>query len=293
MRLLPFALAMTLASPAQAAEMVIIEPPPQPSFGWQLPAMPFDNVRLGLTQFQNSQVTRLFGGPGVSLGLDVPVGSGLAVAFDSLNLRQDYDATHYWLSVNPVLLRYRLGLTDAQTFRPFVTLGGGLAGMGLFGDGTQARVGVGPAASGGLGLAWNNTLALELGAQAGQVSQIPYWGWQLRVGTGFGALDSLSRWLGPKPAPAPAAQAPQRPPVVSARSLTGRVLDVNGDRLVIGYDQAPSEGIGDELLVYYQDGIVVKVAKARVESFTADGRAIARVLDNTEPIRKGYQVRGW
>jgi hypothetical protein len=288
--------------PAQpgAPSMINIQPEPAPAYGWRLPAMPFDNVRLGLTQFQNRQVTRLFDGPGVSLGLDVPLGAGLAVAFDSTNIRQDFDAAHYWLSVNPVLVRYRLALNEGRPIRPFVTLGGGLAGMGLFGDGPQPRLGLGPAASGGLGLAWNNTLALELGAQAGQVSQIPYWGWQLRVGTGFGALDSLSRWLPQAPAAhvkpaaptAPTAALPA-PPRVSARSLSGQVLEVTGDRVVVGYDQAPSEGVGEDLLVYYQDGIVVKVAKVRVETLTADGRAIARVLDSTEPIRKGYRVRGW
>jgi hypothetical protein len=80
---------------------------------------------------------------------------------------------------------------------------------------------------------------------------------------------------------------------VPARSLTGRVVEVAGDRLTIAYAQTPTEGIGDDLLIYYQDGMVVKVARARVVELLPDGRAVAQVVANTEPVRPGYQVRAW
>lgn len=276
--------------------LVIIQAAEPGAFGWRAPAMPFDNMRLGLAQLQNDAITRLFGGNGgFALGLDVPLRSGLAVAVDTMNLHKDYPSGPYWLSVNPVQLRYRLGLAGdtAASVQPFITLGAGLTAMGLFGQGDRPRLGVGPAFSSGLGATLWNTVAVEAGVQGGQAAQIPYWGWMLRAGTTFAELDRLSRWW-----PTRAAQAVS---AVSARDLSGRVVEVKGDRLTIAYDRAPTEGVGDELLVYYQDGIapgvprsiVVKVARVRIVALRADGRAIAQIVAHTEPVRPGYQVRGW
>lgn len=291
---------------AAAPPMVIIQPAEPPSFGWRMPAMPFDNMRLGVAQLHNNSISRLFGGNGgLSVGLDLPLGQGLAVALDTMNLRKDYTAGQYWLSVNPVQLRYRMGLSadTSASVQPFVTLGAGLTAMGLFGQSDLPRIGVGPAFSTGVGATLWDTVALEAGVQGGQAAQIPYWGWLLRAGTGFGSLDRLTRWLPPQAAAAP--PAPQAPvavrPSVPARSLTGRVVEVAGDRLTIAYAQIPTEGVGDDLLVYYQDGIapgeprgfVVKVARARLVELLPDGRAVAHVVANTEPVRPGYQVRAW
>jgi hypothetical protein len=289
------ALAAEPTEVSAAPPMVIIQPVEPPAFGWRMPAMPFDNMRLGVAQLHNHAISRLFGGNGgLSVGLDVPLGQGLAVAIDTMNLRKDYTAGQYWLSVNPVQLRYRMGLSadTAASVQPFVTLGAGLTAMGLFGQSDLPRLGVGPAFSSGVGATLWDTVALEAGVQGGQAAQIPYWGWMLRAGTGFGSLDRLTRWL-----PAQVAAAPQPPvasrPSVPARSLTGRVVEVTGDRLTIAYPQAPTEGVGDDLLIFYQDGIVVKVARARVVELLPDGRAVAQVVANTEPVRPGYQVRAW
>lgn len=299
------ALAAEPTSVAAAPPMVIIQPAEPPAFGWRMPAMPFDNMRLGVAQLHNNSISRLFGGNGgLSVGLDVPLGQGLAIALDTMNLRKDYTAGQYWLSVNPVQLRYRMGLSadTAASVQPFVTLGAGLTAMGLFGQGDLPRLGVGPAVSSGVGATLWDTVAIEAGVQGGQAAQIPYWGWMLRAGTGFGSLDRLARWLPPQSAVAAVPQAPTAArPSVPARSLIGRVVEVAGDRLTIAYAQAPTDGVGDDLLVYYQDGIapgasrsmVVKVARVRVVELLPDGRAVAQVVANTEPVRAGYEVRAW
>lgn len=291
------ALALVAApAPALAAETVV--PPPMvivgavepPAFGFRMPQLPIDNVRLGLTQLQGGGIPRLFGGgAGVSLGLDVPLTGGLALAFDSMHLRRDAGTSDYWLMVNPVQLRYRLGLgSPTAAIRPYLSAGAGLTAMGLFGDGDRPKLGLGPAFSGGAGLMLPGGLALEGSLQGGQGGQVPYWGWAFRAGTTFG---TVGRWPG-APAVAPVVQQPAAPSV-TVRGLTGKVLEVAGTRLTIGYEQVPTEGVGDEVLVFYEDGITVKVARARVEALTADGRAIARVLVSTEPVRRGYLVRGW
>ncbi len=64
-----------------------------------------------------------------------------------------------------------------------------------------------------------------------------------------------------------------------------------GTRLTIGYEQVPTEGVGDEVLVFYEDGITETVARARV---IVDSRLAAQVEsgDIAIPLQKGLLREG-
>lgn len=261
-----------------APQIVIVTSPPPPE-------SPLDNFRLGMGFFNDPGTSALVGGQAAAFGFDWPLGHGLAVGLDTYNMYRSYGDTSYFMSVNPVQLKYRLGLpAPAPALAPFLTAGTGLSLMGLVGgQAGSGQVGLGLAGSGGVGAVVNETLTLELGAHGGQVASIGYYGWQLRLGTTFKSLGNL-HWLTGRPQVAAG---------TAARPLAGKVQQVAGNRLVLDLEAAGPSRPGDEVLVYYQDEFVVKVARARLVSVERGGTAIAEVMVATEPVKPGYRVRAW
>jgi hypothetical protein len=282
------ALCSTLVgAPALAAEdsprlLIVDVPPPAPG-----PSL-FDNFRLGMASFQDRATSALFGGGNAAaFGFDYPIGGGLAIGVDSFNLYKDYGTVNYLLSINPVQLRYRLGLpTPASFLEPFATAGAGLSLMGLMGGPSgSGQFGMGPAASGGIGMSIHDAFTVELGVNGGKVAQIGYYGWQLRAGTTFQSLGDL-KWLGlGKPAVARVAPRPA--------ALSGLVRDVAGNRLVLTLAPGTAHRPGDEVLVYYKEDIEVKVARAKLVTVEPNGGAIAEVVVATEAVKPGYRIRAW
>ena len=269
------------AQEAPAGPIVVTPPPTAPGR--------IDNMRFGLAHFGQGGIQELFaGGQAVSLGLDYRLAEGLAIGWDTFNLYQDYGGAAYFLSINPVQLRYRMGLPwrENSVLAPFASVGGGATLMSLLGGPTgKPQLGLGFAASAGFGAIINDAFTVELGMLTGQVSQIPYSGWQLRMGTGFNSLGSLG-------AIAEGIERARLAVFGPAAPLTGQVRAVRGDRLTIAFEHG-SGAIGEALLVYYVDGITVKVAKATLVAVAADGAAVAQVEAATEPIKPGYRVRAW
>lgn len=282
-RCLAIACAIALAAPPALAEpepprlLVLDAAPPPP------PESPLDNFRLGLGFFQDPGTTALMGGQAAAFGFDLPVGHGLAFSLDTYAMYRDYGAVSYFMSVNPVLFKYRLGLpSPLAALAPFTTLGAGVSLMGLMGGEAGAgKVGLGLAGSGGVGTVIHDLVTLELGVNAGQVANIGYYGWQLRLGTTFKSLGNLN-WLAARPSAQPA-----------AHPLRGKVREVAGNRLVLSLEAAGPARPGDEVLVYYHEDVTVKVARARLVSLRPEGTAIAEVLVATEPVKPGYRVRAW
>lgn len=268
-------------APAPAGPIVVTPPPAVPGR--------IDNMRFGLAHFGQGGIQELFaGGQAVSMGLDYRLAEGLAVGWDTFNLYQDYGGAAYFLSINPVQLRYRMGLPwrENSVLAPFAAVGGGVTLMSLLGGPTgKPQLGMGFSASGGLGAIINDSITVELGMLTGQVGQIPYAGWQLRMGTGFNGLGSLG-------AVAEGVGRVRLAVFGPAAPLTGQVRAVEGDRLTIAFEHGAG-AIGEALLVYYVDGITVKVAKATLVAVDPDGAAVARVEAATEPIKPGYRVRAW
>lgn len=272
--------AQALAAEDGPRLVVVDVAPPAPA-----PSL-MDNFRLGMGFFQDPGTSTLFGsGNAAAFGFDYPIGRGLAISLDTFNLFKDYGAVSYFLSINPVQLRYRLGLPSPAPFlTPFATAGAGVSLMGLVGgQAGNGQFGLGLAASGGVGTMINDALTLELGVNGGRVAQIGYYGWQLRLGTTFQSLGNLN-WLNRGKA-AVARVAP--------RPIAGLVRDVAGNRLVLDLEAGTARQPGDEVLVYYKEEIEVKVARARIMSVEPSGEAIAEVLVATETIKPGYRIRAW
>ena len=159
----------------------------------------FDNLRFGLTRFNDPGIAGLFAERGaIVLGFDYHLGAGWAVGLDSQNLYKDWGAASYFLSVTPVQAKYRVGVPiGGDAFIPFATAGAGPTVMALLGNGAP-RFGLGLGATVGVGLELQEALAVELTASAGQVGAIPYQGLELRLGTAFGTLGGMPRAEAPE-----------------------------------------------------------------------------------------------
>lgn len=263
------------AAPAAAA----------PAYSVQAPASPdaVDNLRIGVAQFGTPAISQLFdGGRAISAGLDWPLRGGLAVAFDTYDLfGMRGVAANDVLSIDPLQLRYRFALPGGLNVssQPYGTVGAGVGLVGVVGDGVPLpRVGIGPTGSLGVGMALPQGCTLELSLNAGEAGPVPYYGWQLRLGSGFnelGDIGALARWA------------------FAVRSEDGVVRAVRGDRLQIALAPNAQLHVGDELAVEYRTWTTLRVAQARVLAVSSDGLAIARVLRETEMIKPGYQVHAW
>ncbi|MDB5095831.1 MAG: hypothetical protein JWM80_252 [Cyanobacteria bacterium RYN_339] len=250
-----------------------------------------DNLRFGLTQFQDAQTAALFAGrQGISLGCDYNIGSGFAVGLDSVALYKNFDGVGYFLSVNPVQLKYRAGLPfgNPAQMLPYVTVGAGATFMGMLADSTP-RFGMGYAGSAGLGMLINDGLTVELGYGGGRVGNVTDYGVQMRLGTAFDTLGDLPFWSWRANA---RAQAPAGGGG-GGEALAGTVEGVIGDRLALQLPPNLPLPEGRDVLIYVEEGITIKVARARIETLGEQGRAVAVILQTMEPIKPGYRVRAW
>lgn len=157
-----------------------------------------DNLRFGLTSFQDAGTAQLFAGlHGISLGFDYNLGHGLAIGLDTVNLYKDFGGTSYFLSVNPLQLKYRCGLPigHSSVLLPYASIGAGANFMGLFGDPDGApRGGIGYSGSVAVGAQLAKAWTIEVGYGGGRVGQITDYGLQLRIGSSFEHLGSLPFW---------------------------------------------------------------------------------------------------
>ncbi|HEY9722700.1 MAG TPA: hypothetical protein V6D47_11845 [Oscillatoriaceae cyanobacterium] len=257
----------------------------EPTFSVHDTASPdaVDNLRIGIAQFDTPALSRLFdGGRAISAGLDLPLSGGLAVSFDTYDLfGMRGAAANDVLSLDPLQLRYRFALPGGMSpiTQPYASLGGGLGLMGVIGDALPLpRAGIGPVASASVGMELPQGFTVELSVNGGQSAQMPYYAWQLRLGSGFrdlGDLGALGRWA------------------FAGRSEDGVVRAVRGDRLQIALAPNARLRVGDELAIEYHSWTEMRVAHVRVLAVSSDGVAIARVLRATETIKPGYQVHAW
>jgi hypothetical protein len=221
-------------------------------------------------------------------------------------LHQDWGSTQYTLSLTPLLFRHRLMLAQGAD-SPYLTFGLGGAAMTLMGGAEPLRVGLGPAFAAGIGLPMGPRWRAQVELQQGAINAIHYLGLGLSLGMRV-VTEPASRMRTsapqhadkpPRTAPAaalsqpPSARAsrPLKPPLPQGQRLkVGKVAEVRGDRVTFSLDDlAYRVRPGDVLVIYYQDGLPIKVAKIRVETLSPDGRAAAgTVLAATEAIRRGY-----
>lgn len=254
-----------------------------------------DNMRFGLTTFEDAGTAQLFAGlNGISAGFDYNLGSGLALGVDTVNLYKDFGSSSYWLSVNPIQLKYRFGLPlgSPGVLLPYTSLGAGLAVMGLWGSAAGTpRAGIGYSASVALGVLVQDAITIEAGYGGGRVGGVTDYGLQVRMGTAFDTLGELPFWRWRQPAaevsgpPAPGGGGG------AEAAPVGVVTGVVGDRLALQLPPSLHLKEDDDVLVFTDEGITIKIARARIETLESDGRATARVLQASEPIKPGYRVR--
>lgn len=278
---------------------------------WSLLATPSHALettyRLGVPYFMDPGVGGLFpGGQRLGGGAEWTLSGPWSLSLDTHWLHQDWGATRYTLSLTPLLFRHRLMLGQGSD-SPFLTFGLGGAAMALMGGGESLRVGLGPAFAAGIGLPMGQSWLAQLELQQGAINAIHYVGFGLSLGMRVGgAPPSRMRTSEPKhaykpPRPSPKAAAVQPSSAMASRALkpplpqgqllkVGKVAEVRGDRVTFSVDDLPYRvQPGDVLVIYYQDGLPIKVAKVRVETVSPDGRAASgNVLAATEAIRRGY-----
>lgn len=166
--------------------------------------------------------------------------------------------------------------------------------MALMGGGERLRVGVGPAFAAGIGLPIGRSWLAQMELQQGAIH---YVGFGLSLGMRTSEPERIGKL--PRPAPKAATVPPSRamPPVALKPPLprgqllkVGKVADIRGERIDFSLDDLPYRvQAGAVLVIYYQDGMPIKVAKIRVETVDPDGRkAVGNVLAATEAIRRGY-----
>lgn len=182
-------LVLAMASPALAQ----LEPP---KLRVHAPTEPddyrgFDNLRFGMTQFQEASLAKLFASRGtINMGFDYHLWKGFAIGVDTQTVYRDAGAEAYFMNITPVHLKYRAGygipLTPAV---PFVTAGVGPAIAGLLGGNElPSTFGVGLTGTLGVGLMLQDALAVELAVNMGGAGGVSYQGLQLKLGTSFGTL---------------------------------------------------------------------------------------------------------
>lgn len=263
--------------------------------------------RLGVPYFVDPGVGGLFpAGQRLGGGAEWSVSGPWSLSLDTHWLHQDWGATRYTLSITPLLFRHRLALAQGPD-SPFVTLGLGGAAMALMGGGERLRIGLGPAFAAGIGLPIGRSWLAQLELQQGAIHAIHYLGFGLSLGMRVGAAPPTRMRTSepersgklPRSAPEAATVPPSRamPPVTLKPPLprgqllkVGKVADIRGERVEFSIDDLPYRvQAGDVLVIYYQDGMPIKVAKIRVETVEPDGRkAVGNVLAATEAIRRGY-----
>jgi hypothetical protein len=253
-----------------------------------------DNMRFGLSSFQDVATATLFAGThGISAGFDYNIGRGLAIGVDSINLYRDIAGTGYFLSVNPVQVKYRFGLPfgDPAVLLPYGSVGAGLAFMGLLGapDGL-GHGGLGYSGSVAVGLMLNDNITFELGYGGGRVGGVTDYGLQTRFGTSFDTLGDLP-FLPWRPSTRRVAEGGGGGPTLTA-AKAGFVEAVAGDQLNLRCPRTLQLAAGSDVQIYVDDGITLRIATARVESLGPDGSAVARVTQASEPIKVGYRFRG-
>jgi hypothetical protein len=164
--------------------------------GLTAPPVAVDNLRFGLTSFQDAATAALFAGrQGISLGCDLGLGGGWAVGVDAVALYKDFSGVGYFLMVDPVQLKYRFGLPlgNPAVLVPYASLGAGATFMGMLAEGA-AKGGIGYCGSAALGVQVARGLTFEVGYGGGRVGNITDYGLQMRIGTGFDTLGDLPFW---------------------------------------------------------------------------------------------------
>lgn len=245
-------------------------------------AAPELTVRLTTPAYLSGPVGALFpDGARLGAAAELGLGQGWSLALEGTYLRKDWGTAAYGLAITPLLLRREIPLGPGPgAWRPFLSLGAGPTAMTLFGPLAAPRTGLGGAGALGLGLRFGHGYSLRLEGVGGLVHEIRYWGLGLSLGWS-GALHGVTPAVLEKP-PLPA----------GVFTRVGSVSHQAGEVVRLALDDLPYRvRPGDTLVVYYQAGTPVKIAKLRITRVLEGGRAAqGRVVARTEAIRRGYLV---